>query len=225
VYTVSHKPVHLIGHSMGAMLVQAAAAMGGVQHMIRTGVSIAGCFAMEDSEWHEFMWLWPFVKHFKTLHPELIQEILAPISFRVNSPWDQLFFRSDNVDHNVAREMFHKNWEPVPTSLISQLRSVVENGGLRANDGSKQYSDTLRFIQVPMLLVAGSKDRQCPAANLEIAASCIPNSTYRCFGKDNGHRNDYGHFDLLVGLNAKTEVWDVVSDFLVQNDYVPHRYA
>jgi pimeloyl-ACP methyl ester carboxylesterase len=219
VYTISGNQVHIIGHSMGAMLVQNAA-VGEGMHMIRSGVFIAGTFMMEPSDWKYFLWLWPIVQHFHTLHPEYIQESLAPMSFRLNTPWDQWFFRQSNVDPNIARDMFKKNWEPIPISLISQLRSAVAPGGLLSNNGTKAYVDILPHIRMPMLLLAGSKDEQCPPVCIEHAASLIPNSIYKCFGKRCGQQHEYGHFDLVVGLNAKKEVWDVISDFLEDNDAV-----
>ncbi|KAJ1477097.1 Alpha/Beta hydrolase protein [Baffinella frigidus] len=219
VCTVSGNPVHVVGHSMGAMLVQCAAAgESGDRGMIRSGVSIAGSFLMSASEWKEFLWLWPVVQHFTTIHPEFIQEVLAPMSFRFNTHWDQLFFRSNNVDHNVAREMFRKNWEPIPVSLISQLRSAVGPSGLHSNDGTTAYADILPSIKTNMLLIAGSKDQQCPPVCMQTANLRIPNSTYKCFGVEHGNKHEYGHFDLIVGVNARTEVWDAISDFLVEND-------
>jgi pimeloyl-ACP methyl ester carboxylesterase len=218
VFTVSGLPVHIIGHSMGAMLVQCAAAGNGFKR-VRSGVAIAGSFRMESSEWRHFLWMWPLVQHFTTIHPEHIQEVLSPISYKFNTPWDQLFFCSDNVDHDVAREMFAKNWEPIPVSLISQLRSAVEPGGLtHANDSTKQYFEVLSSIQVPMLLLSGSSDQQCPPVTMETAQKHIPFSRHICFGKCHGQANEYGHFDLIVGSNAKKEVWDVISEFLLQND-------
>lgn len=218
VFTVSGLPVHIVGHSMGAMLVQCAAAGDGFKK-VRSGVAIAGSFQMEKSEWKEFLWLWPLVQHFTTIHPEYIQEFLAPMSYKFNTPWDQLFFCSDNVNHDVAREMFLKNWEPIPISLISQLRSAVEPGGLsHANDTTKHYSDILSSIKVPMLLMSGSKDQQCPPIAMENAQKKIPLSQHISFGKRHGHVNEYGHFDLVVGVNARTEVWDLISNFLIKND-------
>lgn len=219
VYSVTKNPVHIVGHSLGSMLVQCACAgESGKNGLIRSGVSIAGTFLMPETEWKRFLWLWPVIQHFNTIHPEYIQEFLAPMSFRLNTPWDQLFFCSENVDHRIARDMFRKNWEPIPVSLISQLRSVVEPSGLCSKDGSKAYVDLLPSIKIPMLLCTGTSDEQCPPVCMQRAKSLIPNSTHVCFGKKYGHKNDYGHFDLIVGLNAKKEVWDVISDFLEKND-------
>jgi pimeloyl-ACP methyl ester carboxylesterase len=219
VYAVSGKPVHVVGHGMGAMLAQCAAA--GVRtnaRMVRSGVSLAGSFVMPESEWKEFLWLWPVVQTFPTIHPQFIKEILAPMSFRLNTPWDQLFLRHSNIDADVAREVFSKNWEPIPVSLIAQLRSAVDEQGLRSADGKALYADRLGSISAPMLMLAGAKDQQCPPATMQAAASRVAGSTYQCFGAQHGHKRDYGHFDLLVGLSAHQEVWTVVSDFLHQHD-------
>ena len=220
VHAVSGKAVHVVGHGMGAMLAQCAAA--GVRsdaRMVRSAVSIAGCFAMPDSEWKEFLWLWPVVQHFPTIQPEYIKEILAPMSFKLGTPWDELFIRHNNTAADVGRELFAKNWEAIPVSLIAQLRSAVDEQGLRSADGrGALYADRLRAIRAPMLMLAGAKDKQCPPASMQAAAARVAGSTYRCFGAQHGHERDYGHFDLLVGLRAHGEVWGVVSDFLHQHD-------
>jgi len=216
VHGVSGKPVHVVGHGMGAMLAQCAAA--GVRtdaRMVRSGVSLAGSFVMPDSVWKEFLWLWPVVQHFPTIQPDYIKEILAPMSF-INS--SELFIRHNNIDANVGRELFTKNWEAIPVSLIAQLRSVVDEQGLRAADGTGLYAGRLAAIKAPMLMLAGAKDEQCSPATMQAAASRVAGSTYRCFGTQHGQQRDYGHFDLLVGLRAHEEVWGVVSDFLQQHD-------
>ena len=218
VFATTGLPVHIIGHSMGAMLIQAAAAGDGFKK-VRSGVAVAGSFQMEASEWREFLWLWPFVQHFTMIHPEYIQEFLAPMSYKFNTPWDQLFFCSDNVNHDVAREMFLKNWEPIPISLISQLRSAVEPCGLtHANDPNKHYADILKSIKVPMLLVSGSRDQQCPPCSMEAAHKKIQMSQHISFGKLHGDVNEYGHFDLIVGTNARAEIWDRIIEFLIENE-------
>jgi polyhydroxyalkanoate synthase len=220
VHAVAGKPVHVVGHGMGAMLAQCAAA-GGVcteAHMVRSGVSLAGSFVMPESDWKEFLWLWPLVQTCPTIDPDFIKDVLAPMSFRVSTPWDQLFVHHNNVDPAVAREVFLKNWEPIPVSLIAQLRSAVDARGLRSADGASLYADQLGAITVPMLMLAGSKDQQCPPASMRAAAARVAGSTFQCFGAPHGQKHDYGHFDLLVGLHAHEEVWTVVSDFLHQHD-------
>ena len=221
VHSITGRPTHVVGHSMGAMLLQCCAGgESGSKKLIRSGVSIAGCVVMESSHWTYFKWLWPIVQHFGTIHPEYIQTVLAPLSFRFDSPWDELFFHQNNVDTAIARDMFRKNWTSISVALIDQLRYCLEPVGICKKDGT-QYSKTLKSIKAPMLMIAGSLDEQCHPICMENLNKLIAGvSVYKLIGKKSGHKDDYGHFDLIVGKNAKTEVWDMVCRFLEKHDSI-----
>ena len=84
---ITGKPAHFIGHSMAAMLLQCCAGgESGNKGLIRSGSSIAGAVVIESSHWSYFKWLWPIVKHFDTIHPEYIHNVLAPLSFSFDNP-------------------------------------------------------------------------------------------------------------------------------------------
>ena len=38
------------------------------------------------------------------------------------------------------------------------------------------------------------------------------------FGRDHGHLDEYGHFDLILGRRARTEVWPHIVDALRGED-------
>ena len=218
---ITSRPVHFIGHSMGAMLLQSiAGGESGNKGLIRSGCSIAGAVVMESSHWSYFKWLWPIVQHFGTIHPEYIQKVLAPLSFNLgDNPWKELFVSHRNVDPKVARKLFLKNWEPISIALIDQLRFCLEKGGIRKHDRT-QYSKNLKFITSPQLLVAGTCDQQCHPVCMETVNKMITGSVYKLIGVKSGHKHEYGHFDLILGKNAKKEVWDMVSRFMEKNDTV-----
>ena len=219
VRSVSGNPVHFIGHSMGAMLLQCvAAAESGDNGSIRSGVSIAGSLFMGESEWRNYMFLWPLVRCIPTIRAGLVQKFIAPFSFRINSYWDSLFFCLRNVDVGVARQMFRKNWGPVSTKLVGQLRTAFQPRGLASIDGSRFYAQGLSDIKIPMLVLSGSVDTQCPPSCAERLASQVAMCTYECLGRESGCLEEYGHFDLIVGLNARREVWDRVLEYLEHHD-------
>ena len=218
VHFITQKPVHFIGHSMGAMLLQSCAGgESGQMGHIQSGVSIAGALVMPESAWKNIRWMVPLVVPFKTIHPEYIQKVLAPMSFRIDSPWDELFFHQKNVNHLVARDMFRKNWEPISSTLINQLQTCFDTSGVLTKD-NKAYMSSLSSINFPMLLIAGTVDEQCPASCMENISPYIHDSVYKLIGKQAGHKEDYGHFDLIVGKNAKSDVWDMVSRFLERDE-------
>ena len=215
---ITRKPVHFIGHSMGAMLLQCCAGgESGQLGLIQSGVSIAGSLQMPESAWKNVRWMLPLIIPFQTIHPEHIQKVLAPMSFRIDSPWDELFFHQKNVKNEVARDMFRKNWEPISTTLINQLQTCFNVTGVVTKD-NKAYISSLSSINFSMLLIAGSVDEQCPASCMEKISPFIHGSTYKLIGKQSGHKEDYGHFDLIVGHNAKSDVWDMVCRFLERNE-------
>jgi hypothetical protein len=53
---------------------------------------------------------------------------------------------------------------------------------------------------------------------MEAAHKKIPMSQHISFGKLHGDVNEYGHFDLIVGTNARAEIWDIIIEFLIKND-------
>ncbi|KAJ1466353.1 Alpha/Beta hydrolase protein [Baffinella frigidus] len=213
VHSISGNPVHFVGHSMGAMLLQctaavaAAAESSGASHysQVRSGVSIGGSLFMHDSEWRDYAWLWPLVKYLPSIHVEILQRFLAPFSFRINSYWDSLFFCRKNVDADVARQMFRKNWEPMSIALIGQLRSALQPGGLVSSDGKTVYAEGLHAVKIPMLVLSGAVDAQCPPSCAEKLVSRVSGCRYECLGRQNGQKEQYGHFDLIVGSNARRE--------------------
>lgn len=153
---------------------------------------------MEKSGWKDYMVLWPVVQYLPTIHANFFQAVISPLSFRINSFWDRFFFCQENVDTGVARRMFRKNWEPMSTALLGQLRSAFKSGGLKSSDDSKFYADKLSSIKIPMLVLGGSVDKQSPAVAMEKIASLIEGSHYECLGKQNGQVHEYGESRILL---------------------------
>ena len=178
---------------MGGMLLQCAAGGGdAVAGKLRSGVSIGGSLFMEDSGWKNFLVLWPVVKFLPMIHANIFQMAIAPLSFRLNSFWDKFFFCQSNVDPKVARQMFRKNWEPMSTALLGQLRSAFKPEGLFSRDGTKSYVQGLAAIRTPMLVLAGAADKQCPPSGLEKLAGMVAGCQYECLGRDTGQGEQYG---------------------------------
>ncbi|MCY1347451.1 hypothetical protein D9M69_335580 [compost metagenome] len=69
---------------------------------------------------------------------------------------------------------------------------------------------------MPVLAVAAQGDHQDPAwacrKLLEQFGS--PRRQFLCLGRKHGHRDDYGHIEMLVSKPAQDEVWPLAEHWL-----------
>ena len=107
------------------------------------------------------------------------------------------------------------------TGVLLQLASAFEPGGLRSRDRRRAYLDDLRAgaVTTPVLALAGDRDAQCTAeaAAVPLAALAGP-SRLAAFGRVHGHASHYGHFDLIIGRQARAEVWPTIEAWLEEHD-------
>ncbi|MEM2935020.1 MAG: alpha/beta fold hydrolase [Candidatus Thermoplasmatota archaeon] len=77
------------------------------------------------------------------------------------------------------------------------------------------YTKNLKKFISPVLMIAGSKDKQAPPPSIWYAFQNVgsKDKTYVEFSKKNG-TSDYGHFDLTLGKKSKKEVYPVIYEWL-----------
>ena len=76
--------------------------------------------------------------------------------------------------------------------------------------------DAAKVIKVPTMIVTGDRDKQCPplAARRTFDAVGTPDKELVVFGRGRGDRYHYGHFDLVIGKHATTEVFPVLERWM-----------
>ena len=126
-----------------------------------------------------------------------------------------------NMDRNIARAIYRRVMEDVSSGLIDQLTTVAETGHLKSADGRFDYTSELGRVTVPILCVAGKADNICEPAGVRFAYEHVGSTdkTYSEFGVANGFRVDYGHIDLVLGRNARQEVYPLIRDWLHKRDH------
>jgi pimeloyl-ACP methyl ester carboxylesterase len=130
------------------------------------------------------------------------------------------FFRS-NIDREVCRAIMAGGFGPIPISLFQSLASTFSDAGFSRRNGELAYLERASAFRIPTLLLGGSRDPQCPVEATTHTAellSSVRDKQLLLFGKPYGHVDDYGHFDLLVGKRAATEVWPHITAFLGAGD-------
>ncbi|KAJ4826517.1 hypothetical protein Tsubulata_023959 [Turnera subulata] len=119
-------------------------------------------------------------------------------------------------------ELFEKlllnNFCTIPSKLLLQLSTVFQKGGLRDRSGSLCYKDYLGRSNVPVLALAGDQDLICPREAVYETVKVIPRHlvSYRVFGEPGGLH--YGHYDLVGGRLAVSQVYPTIINFLNRHD-------
>ena len=221
------REAHWIGHSMGGLLLYAHLATGG-SPAIRSGITVGSSLAYgaANSGFHRlarykrWLELAPSLPVPVRAAARLSTRLAGALGGRVNDPFERFNVWTSNTDRALWRRIARDGFHPVPAPLMLQLASAMEPGGLRSKDGGVAYFDGLASATAPVLALAGDRDAQCPLAAAEGTLSALGSSRreFRAFGPEFGHADHYGHFDLLMGLRAKTEVFPAIDAWLDEHD-------
>lgn len=129
---------------------------------------------------------------------------------------EKVFFNSENVDRSVKEDFLANTLVPVNRGVLDQIVQMVRKGEAVSADGKVSYRDALAKIRVPLLIIGGGEDPIAPPEVLkkvyrEVAS---PDRDLMIFWSDSEEDMSYGHFDLILGRDAKKEVFPLVRDWL-----------
>ena len=214
--------VHWIGHSMGGILGYAHLARGGspdLRSMIAVGSSLD--YSGSASGFHALVPLGALLLDRIPLVPiGLLGQISSALVGRVATPFERFNVWSGNTDPELWRDIAMRGFHAVSPPVMAQLATAMGKGGLRSRDGAIAYSDGLAAATTPVLSIAGTRDPQCPpdAARRTLEAVGSPRRALQVFGREHGHVDHYGHFDLLIGRRAKEEVFGHLDRWIDESD-------
>jgi pimeloyl-ACP methyl ester carboxylesterase len=116
---------------------------------------------------------------------------------------------------------------PVPSSGNTGFGITPSVAGYLVAGQSMNVTLGLSKIKTPILVLSGGADLMCPPGFCEEVYSRIT-STKKAFiecSKSTGHKVDYGHIDMTMGLFARNEVYSHVADWLhgkpVETQFAP----
>ena len=135
------------------------------------------------------------------------------------------FYRA-NVDRSVCRALLAKGFTPIPTALLESLASSFSEDGFWRDtpNGRVIYMQRAHEFRTPTLLLSGNRDKHCSELAVQTTFDALQGVTDKgvaFFGREHGHAENYGHFDLIVGKRAQREVWPLISAFLAKDDARP----
>ena len=116
-----------------------------------------------------------------------------------------------NVEVERYRRLVALGFHPIPGDVLADLSNAFVRPGMR--DGSTPIATALPR-DVPILAIAGSRDTQCTpeAAGRHAGGRCM------AFGREHGHAEEFGHFDLLMGTHAPAAVWPELRNWVENHD-------
>lgn len=120
----------------------------------------------------------------------------------------EILLYPDNTDDKIIRSSQRYMITNIAKSEALQLKTGIETGDFYSLDGKINYTENLKNIQIPTLLVLGRRDHLGFGYTIRNVYERI--STYDkkilIIEKIQGAEEDYGHADLLMGRNAKKDV-------------------
>ncbi len=208
------KQLHYIGHSMGGLLLLARAALQDIR--IKSAMTLGSTLDYSDSPsiFHQLIKIKPLGKFLPIIPVHWVSAASSLGAKFTVKAIDPVLVNPSNVNRALYRKMAAIALHPVSGKVMMDLAQAIDGTGLKSIDGSI-YADRLKQqgYGFPVLSVAGSADIQCPP----VAAARF-GTEHIVFGQAFGQQKDYGHDDLIMGKNARTETWPVYVDWLEKHE-------
>ncbi|GBF90704.1 alpha beta hydrolase [Raphidocelis subcapitata] len=217
--------LHWIGHSMGGMLATGAMSLqGALSRHVRSVVMLgSGCFGA--GSWHSVLRPFVSVLCWPGFHGVLAGAIVGPlVRTHALSLVESAFYWRSNTELSVASKLLRTCFRFIPRGLVSQfMNSMNSPQGLTSADGSFRYCEpkALRHARTPVLGITGDWDLFCPPPGGLRTVQQFGGEHRRfvflgpAYGTAKSH---YGHFDVIMGKNAREEVWPHITAFLAEHD-------
>jgi pimeloyl-ACP methyl ester carboxylesterase len=211
-----------VGHSLGGMIAYASL-MTPVADAF-AGVATLGSPGMTDVG-DETLDRWVSLRRLLRLAPARIPtRTLArlgapfvPVIQSTFAPWVRDWsWHPDNFDPEIVRFMMWNGVEDLPRSLLWEFAEWYEAKQMSDRYGLFHFTDHLERIKVPLLVVAGSRDRLTPPADLQrlVSRAGSDDKRYVEAGHAGGFAHEYSHVDLVLGRHAPDEIYPLLADWL-----------
>ncbi len=201
------RKVHVVGHSMGGMLLYAALSQ---DLPIASGVAISAPAHFRDqAALKRLIRLTPlFTQQLGLTRSRLGVTLTRPL--RLRGPAVKRLGNPDNLDWPTVKGMGQHAVVDLPRDVARQVIVWLRTGELVSTEGEPWLAPS----RVPLLVLAGSDDFVAPADDVAHACTVLKRCTFQELGRSTGFSTDYGHIDIVVGETASAEVFPLISRYL-----------
>lgn len=202
--------VNWIGHSMGGMVVYTK--IGTFQEKrIANLVTLGSPFSFYNptknlQTLNKFSFLLRFIPVIPSAsisHLESDYKIPLP-----EKPFLRLFYYKENTEPSVEHALKSVSTNNESPNVFKQFANGVKTGEILSLDGNTSYTKNLKNINVPVFLIAGRRDHLGTPMIVRHVYDNIgsKDKTMVVASRAEGHTEDYGHVDLVMGTHSDTDI-------------------
>ncbi|MBK6605355.1 MAG: alpha/beta hydrolase [Leptospiraceae bacterium] len=221
VCNISGKPkINWVAHSMGAMILYSYLGISQKKQKdkIKSFVSLGGPGNLAHSSPVLGKIALKYISFSKRVDIKLLAKFILPFVSLFNSPLKEFFYNPQVTPKNTVKKML-VGIENIPDGLMTQMLNWVAKGGdIVSLDEKYNYTELQTEITCPILFIAGGYDNVATPSSLKSVYNKV-NSKYKEFhtiSESEGFSGNYGHACLVMGKNAKREIFPLIEKFLAK---------
>jgi pimeloyl-ACP methyl ester carboxylesterase len=199
------KKFHVIGHSMGGILMYLDLDRWSSTLMSLTTVASSLQYSGTGSKFEPLLKLRSVAARIPTIPIGEFTRLWSVVSGLVPNPLESFNSAAHSIAAPRMRRFHAHGFRAIPVRVLTDHIPFIESLDTTPHAGS------LSSIRLPVLAIAGGRDQQCPPEAVRRTAQWVENSKVELF-------EAYGHLDLLIGDRAATEVHPTILNFLDQSE-------
>jgi pimeloyl-ACP methyl ester carboxylesterase len=211
------KRLHLVGFSTGALACYAFLSDAHRTAEVASLVALAGPSTFRRASKALSGGL---IRKLRWLRHRWLMRVLAPLSGYLHPSPLQIIYNPENTEGTVQRRAMVNLICNFSRNELLQYSDWISNDVFRSIDQRRDYRSELSRIVVPSLFLAGPRDALAPPDAVKEAHDSVgaADKQFQICSRAQGLKVNYGHFDLLIGRDAPTEVYPLVAGWLTAHD-------
>lgn len=213
--------INWVAHSMGAMIMYSYLGISPKKEKdkVKSFISLGGPGNLSHSSPVLGKAGVKYITLAKKIDIKLMAKFILPFVSIFNSPLKEIFYNPQVTTKNTVKKMLF-GIENIADGLMLQMLEWMANGGdLISIDKKYNYTELQTKITCPILFVAGGYDNVATPNSLKSVYNKV-GSKYKEFhvvSEKEGFSGDYGHACLVMGQNAKKEIFPMIEVFLAKH--------
>ena len=198
--------VQWIGFSAGALTLMASRTEQ-INRRLASLVGLAACASFKRQR--QLLGPWR-TRAMSIIWTPTASRLLAFLVGRLTPPPFRALINPDNVDGPVFRRALINGLVRMSPRELVQYSRWVELDLFDSQDQGLDYRKNLPRLTVPTLLVSGPRDALCPGAAVEATLELMTGlgeGRALMASRQAGMSCNYGHLDLLLGRNARRDIF------------------